>query len=512
MEKISARGIERRIIDHVDCYDLTDDADEIVNFFSHIRCVGGGGDGLEDWGSGFSYLLNRITWREEAIKIVIHVADAPGHGKHFTSKKGFYGKTMKVPFIDKKKTRDENLETYNREIQNKPDKWIFSLICQLAQKNIMFYCMNGSDKAMQCFQATQAVYYKRNGPKYLIMNQFNCSVFKSHDGTANDNVNVENLTKNMKELALNAVDISIDISTNEENEPSEFELECNEQFEENLAEYEKSVVGSRSAMQSDDSVASFSSVNSNISRNSTREIFDFDSDFDDSDDDEDDNKNERVRLRINLKVDKDDDEDDDDDKEEENVTKVNYTSRNTNNKNRTNNTTTRRPFNRSRGQRRGRRFYRRRGERYNNRSNRTNADQEENSDDDDTTNNTNNRTNYNNKNRGNYSRRSRGGYRNNEEHSDDDDDGENQNKNRNNQRNYNRGRNNYNRGSNNQRGRGGYRNNGDHPEDDDDGGRSSNYHRNYNQNRGGQKRGGYQNRGGQRRDSHRNNGSDDDSI
>ena len=187
-----------KTIDRVNYYDLTDDIDEVYHFFTNTKFSGGGFDGPEDWASGFSYLLNRISWRGDSIKIVIHVCDYPGHGKHFTCKNGFYRRTIKIPSFDKNNSRQENLAIYNREIQGKPDKWIYTLISQLAKKN-MFFCMNGKDKVMRCFQTTRDLYLKNGGLKYIIMNQFNCIYYRNIECK----LDFSDLNKNMKELLLN---------------------------------------------------------------------------------------------------------------------------------------------------------------------------------------------------------------------------------------------------------------------------------------------------------------------
>lgn len=120
---------EKKIVDRVNYYDLTDDVEEVYHFFTKTKFRGGGYDGPEDWASGFSYLLNRITWRDDSVKIVIHICDSPGHGSHFTCKKKFYRRTIKIPHFNRKNSENENLNIYNREIQSKPDKWIYRLIC-----------------------------------------------------------------------------------------------------------------------------------------------------------------------------------------------------------------------------------------------------------------------------------------------------------------------------------------------------------------------------------------------
>lgn len=46
---------------------------------NRISAWGGGGDGPEDWTGAYRVLLNDISFRDNAIRAVIPIADAPAH-------------------------------------------------------------------------------------------------------------------------------------------------------------------------------------------------------------------------------------------------------------------------------------------------------------------------------------------------------------------------------------------------------------------------------------------------
>ena len=495
--------IKDKRTDKIDCYDLTDNPEEIVDFFSNVETYGGGGDGPNDWASGFSYLLNRISWRKDSIRIVIHIADAPGHGKSFTAKKGFYRRTVNIPKFNNHNSLEINKKIYNQKIQNRLNNWCHAMVCQLAVKKIMFFCMNGSDRAMQCFYLTKQVYLKKGGLKYVILNQFNCSFSSKNE----DDIDVDDLNNTMKELALNAVDIAVNFANSKEDyEPTEFEVNCDEQFEQNLQQYEDSVQKEQhdKGMDSDDSTTSVSSLNSNISRNSTREAIDFDSDFDDDSDSDkplqsDSNEDEEDNIKASPNI------------------SYSRRERNSNNNGPGRYVRSNRRNFRNRGGRNNRGRYQSQG----NRQNRSDYnDQDEDSDDESNQGNRNrgrnnsnrSRCNYNNRGRGGYSN-SRGGYQtkyyhqNRDNSSDQDEDSEKET----NQGNRNGGRNSAtgSRGGYNNRGRGNYSNNrggyaaqnnlrnredsfGQDEDSDDD---SNQGNRNRGRNNYNRSRGGYNNRG-----------------
>ena len=91
--------------------DLIEDYSKIQNMIKCIDKTDGGGDGAEDWASGYQCLLDEIQWDEEASKIV-------GHGNSFTGKKEFLNQYIKIP----------SFSLYNTDDMNKK---IFKLSCKL---------------------------------------------------------------------------------------------------------------------------------------------------------------------------------------------------------------------------------------------------------------------------------------------------------------------------------------------------------------------------------------------
>lgn len=214
-----SRLLKKQNIEKVDCFDLTSNIKEVVTFFSKSRLYGGGGDGPEDWASGFSCLLNKISWRKRL----------PGHGRHFTAKKRFYRQVVKIPVISKKNTERQNACIYSTKIQDRQDRVFYKLVNLAAKKNLMFFCMNGSEKAMGCFQMTRDLFRKKGGKKHLIMNQFNCSFYIDGEGNENE-IDMDDLKAKIRELSINAVDIAIkaNSSNDDDNDNDEFEVNCRE--------------------------------------------------------------------------------------------------------------------------------------------------------------------------------------------------------------------------------------------------------------------------------------------
>jgi hypothetical protein len=62
-------------------HQLSEDMDALVAFLAGV-CAHGGGDGPEDWVGAYDLVLREIQWRDGA-KTIIHIADAPAHGKRY---------------------------------------------------------------------------------------------------------------------------------------------------------------------------------------------------------------------------------------------------------------------------------------------------------------------------------------------------------------------------------------------------------------------------------------------
>jgi hypothetical protein len=62
-------------------HNLNRNIDSLVKFLSGVTATGGG-DGPEDWVGAYKHALNSMSWRDGA-KTIIHIADAPAHGKAY---------------------------------------------------------------------------------------------------------------------------------------------------------------------------------------------------------------------------------------------------------------------------------------------------------------------------------------------------------------------------------------------------------------------------------------------
>ena len=70
--------------------DLTSDFEVINTFISSLK-ASGGGDPPEAVADGLNFAANKINWREEqSLRMLIHILDAPPHGKEFGGKGDSY--------------------------------------------------------------------------------------------------------------------------------------------------------------------------------------------------------------------------------------------------------------------------------------------------------------------------------------------------------------------------------------------------------------------------------------
>ena len=64
-------------------FPLTTDMEELKKNISKIKPEGGG-DIPEDWVEGYKMAINNMGWRDSAMKLIIHIADAGAHGEEFS--------------------------------------------------------------------------------------------------------------------------------------------------------------------------------------------------------------------------------------------------------------------------------------------------------------------------------------------------------------------------------------------------------------------------------------------
>jgi len=69
--------------DLIEFKDLTGDIEDVYKFIDTLK-ASGGGDEAEAIADGLEYSANKISWRDEdSLRLLIHVCDAPPHGKEF---------------------------------------------------------------------------------------------------------------------------------------------------------------------------------------------------------------------------------------------------------------------------------------------------------------------------------------------------------------------------------------------------------------------------------------------
>lgn len=213
--------------------DLTENPSRIQSMFHVMRKTDGGGDGAEDWASGYQCLLDRIHWNEDATKIVIHVSTSPGHGNTFTGKKDLISQYITIPSFAENNTDEMNRKIYN-DIQYKQDGYFRKLINEVAEKKISFFCINGDENSMQCFKRTQCLYNSNgNGLKFIIKNEFGY-IFKQN--SSNNDIDFDKFQKKLLNNIQSGIDVII--SSSLKDSLSEYERETNEEFSKQLNDFE----------------------------------------------------------------------------------------------------------------------------------------------------------------------------------------------------------------------------------------------------------------------------------
>lgn len=127
-------------VDYNEFFPFTKNIEGLERFLNNIRTGGGGNDGPEDWLSGYSDML-KMNWKEGS-KIVIHIADAPGHGTMFSGKQS--------------------------DMDNEHDEKFPIVVKEAAERGFLFHCICGDQRAINCFRKTKAIYEKAGGKYFKI--------------------------------------------------------------------------------------------------------------------------------------------------------------------------------------------------------------------------------------------------------------------------------------------------------------------------------------------------------
>jgi hypothetical protein len=74
---------------------LTSDIFVLQRQISRVYAMGGGGDGPEDWVGAYRLALNNMNWRNGQ-RLIIHLADAPGHGRRYCGRNNYERESPKL--------------------------------------------------------------------------------------------------------------------------------------------------------------------------------------------------------------------------------------------------------------------------------------------------------------------------------------------------------------------------------------------------------------------------------
>ena len=105
--------------------------------------VQNGGDTSEDSVGGYNLSINKINWRNGK-RIIIHVCDAPAHGKKYS------------------KNEDDNHKDKKYEIE------LDNMMKECAKKNIEIIGIYKNDSAKECFEECKKIYDINNGKSFII--------------------------------------------------------------------------------------------------------------------------------------------------------------------------------------------------------------------------------------------------------------------------------------------------------------------------------------------------------
>lgn len=202
--------------DETEVSSLKSNINDLAKFLSAVEAKGGGGDGPEDWLSGYQRLM-KMNWKHSSQKIVIHIADAPGHGKSFNL--GNYS----IPHYNNGEQMDKN---EYEQMDEKHEHMFPDFIKWAADFDIKFYGLSGSYSAYKSFKATERIYKKNGGP------QFKITQFDNYDAENINEKQKRKIIKIVKKIAKESVDdaIAVPIQNNEMNNQDGNQYDFQHQF------------------------------------------------------------------------------------------------------------------------------------------------------------------------------------------------------------------------------------------------------------------------------------------
>ena len=138
--------------DFNDYFQLTKDIKKLKEF-SDKWTLQGGGDLAEDWVGGYEIALSEIKWRNGE-KIIVHITDAPGHGKKYSKGWG----------------DDHEDEKFELQLDN--------IMERCAKENIKIIGIYKDESSKDCFIECKKIYDKSNGADFIIDYFLNKKIIK----------------------------------------------------------------------------------------------------------------------------------------------------------------------------------------------------------------------------------------------------------------------------------------------------------------------------------------------
>ena len=121
---------------------LTENLEDIKSFCDNWETQAGG-DEAEDWVGGYTIALEKINWRNKE-KIIVHICDAPAHGKKYSNGIG-----------------DNHGDT-------KFEEQLDNIMKRCAKENIKIIGLPKKLHAKKCFIECKNIYDSEDGPLFLV--------------------------------------------------------------------------------------------------------------------------------------------------------------------------------------------------------------------------------------------------------------------------------------------------------------------------------------------------------
>lgn len=87
-------------------FDFDDEIENLATFLEEVK-ASGGGDGPEDYVGALNEAFNNLSWRSEAKKAIIWIADAPAHGQRYCGAPNHQEEEPKLEPLVKRLAKDK---------------------------------------------------------------------------------------------------------------------------------------------------------------------------------------------------------------------------------------------------------------------------------------------------------------------------------------------------------------------------------------------------------------------